>query len=96
MGLTVNSPTATQASLDATLTRILGRVRVVPDRETLGVPVTCLRCHDTALIEYTGGTHRSYGNTLTGSRELVATPENPVYKRCHCRTRPDEEPDELG
>ena len=43
------------------------------------------RNKDTGLIEYTGGTHQTYGNTLTGSSEREATPENPIYKQCSCR-----------
>lgn len=47
--------------------------------------MTCPRCNDTGLIEYTGGTHWTYGDTVTGSHRVEATPEKPIYKRCPCR-----------
>ena len=48
--------------------------------------VKCVRCQDTGLIEFTGGTHQS-GHWLRGElvvTEIEATPERPVYKRCGC------------
>jgi hypothetical protein len=47
--------------------------------------MTCPRCDDTGLIEYTGGSHTLYGNTLTTPRIVEATPEKPIYKPCDCR-----------
>lgn len=84
------SPTATKVSLDATLTRILGRVQVVSDGDTLGPPVKCIRCQDRGVIEYTSGTHQTIGNTLNSwhGRSVDATPEAPVYIGCDCRKNP--------
>lgn len=47
--------------------------------------MTCPRCNDTGLIEFTGGTHWTYGNHADPSRQVEATPEKPIYKRCSCR-----------
>lgn len=49
--------------------------------------MTCFRCNDLGLIEYTGGTHKSE-HWMRGQLvvlELEATPEKPVFKRCSCR-----------
>lgn len=88
--MTDRSPTATRASLDATLRRVLGHVRVVHDEETLGPPVKCIRCQDRGVIEHTGGEHRSIGSTLNNwwGQLIEVTEENPAYVRCGCQDKP--------
>jgi hypothetical protein len=48
--------------------------------------MTCVRCDGTGLVEFTGGTHELIfwmrGNPVT--RQVEATPDRPVYKRCGC------------
>jgi hypothetical protein len=49
--------------------------------------VSCPRCGDRGLIEFTGGTHKSEYVQL-GKLVIVeveATPDRPVYKLCSCR-----------
>lgn len=54
--------------------------------------MNCQRCKDTGLVEFTGGLHWVYGNTVTEARQIEATPEAPIYKRCKCRdSRPKAE-----
>ena len=52
----------------------------------------CERCHDTGMVEFTGGTHQtSYwmrGELVT--QEVEASEERPVYRRCECRRAPQE------
>ncbi len=81
------SPTASKVSLDATLARILSKVHVIPDEETLGPPVSCIRCQDHGVIELTSGTHRTLGHSANNWRGhyVEATPEHPVYVGCDCR-----------
>jgi hypothetical protein len=50
------------------------------------VPLNCVRCNDTGLIEYTGGKHITYGNSLEPAGHVVeASPENPIYVSCRCK-----------
>lgn len=86
------SPTASKASLDATLARILDHVRIVPDEETLGPPVGCIRCQDRGVVELTSETHRTVGHSANNwrGRYVEATSERPVYVQCECVKRPKE------
>lgn len=62
------------------------RARGPVDEDRLGRPVRCIRCRDTGVIEYTGG-------TITTHRGLhvEASPDRPVYRRCTCLdTKPEE------
>jgi hypothetical protein len=53
--------------------------------------MNCIRCNDKGIIEYTGGKHHRYGNSLDWAGELVeATPDDPIYKQCGCRPKPVE------
>jgi hypothetical protein len=51
--------------------------------------MNCIRCNDKGIIEYTGGKHHRYGNSLDWAGELVeATPDDPIYKQCGCKPKP--------
>ena len=58
----------------------LDRIRELrPAEDPLGPVVRCVRCRDSGVIEFTGGTVTSY----RGLR-VEASPERPVYRRCGC------------
>ena len=50
-------------------------------------PTRCVRCHDTHLIEMTGGTY-----TTPNGHTITATPEQPIYRQCECRNRTHKTP----
>ena len=78
--------TTIRRDLEAQLARIIGNVRVIRDEDTLGHPVRCLRCRDTGLVEYTGGTHVTLGaEPRRQGQKITATEQHPVYKQCGCQ-----------
>jgi len=82
------SSKASKASLDATLARIIGQVRIVPDSETLGRPVACIRCQDRGVIEMISGSYELAGDRYgRRGRRIDATLENPIYVGCDCRKK---------
>lgn len=77
--------TMTRRDLDAKLAKILGSREPIPDEDTLGRPVRCVRCRDTGLIEYQAGEFVTVGVPGIGGTKITATPDRPVYRQCGCR-----------
>lgn len=85
------SPTASKVSLEATLNRLLGQVRVLPDDETLGPVVECVRCHDYGVVEMISGRFELAGDRFRHHKTVEASRERPVYVPCECRKRAEDE-----
>lgn len=78
-------PNPIRPELRATIAKITSMVTVMPADDTLGPPVTCLRCRDTRMIEYVAGTYTTPGDP--GRRrgvKVTATERHPVYMQCEC------------
>ena len=64
----------------------LDRIRELrPAADPLGPVVRCVRCRDSGVIEFTGGTVTSYRGL-----KVEASEARPVYRRCSCVDKEEE------